>query len=102
VDLTYTEGGEYIETGVFTLFQNQPNPFREVTQIGFVLPEAMEATMTIYDVTGRVIMTIEGDYLAGYNEVTLREGDLPASGLYYYQLDAEGYSASKSLIFTGK
>ena len=101
VDLRFTRNGEVIESDIFALFQNQPNPFNGQTIIGFVLPETMDAELTIYDVTGRVIRVISGNYGAGYNELQLSDDILPASGVYYYQLEAEGYSATKRMILTG-
>ena len=42
----------------FALFQNQPNPFKNNTIIGFHLPEATKARLTIYDIGGKVIKQI--------------------------------------------
>ena len=39
----------------FELYQNVPNPFINRTVIGFYLPEASEATLTVYDETGRLL-----------------------------------------------
>ncbi|MBK8965936.1 MAG: hypothetical protein IPM36_04520 [Lewinellaceae bacterium] len=46
----------------FELYQNTPNPFINKTQIGFYLPEAAEATLSIFDRSGRMIFTQRGDY----------------------------------------
>ncbi|TVQ48663.1 MAG: T9SS C-terminal target domain-containing protein [Saprospirales bacterium] len=101
MDLRFTRDGQIVERDVFALYQNQPNPFNGQTIIGFVLPADMEAEMSIFDVTGRLIYVISGEYAAGYNEIRLLENDLPASGVYYYQLEAEGYSATKRMVLTG-
>ena len=34
------------------LLQNRPNPFSDRTAIGFVLPEACEAQLRVFDVSG--------------------------------------------------
>ncbi|MFM8486994.1 MAG: hypothetical protein ACKOCH_11705, partial [Bacteroidota bacterium] len=49
----------------FELYQNQPNPFVNRTVIGFHLPEAQSATLTISDELGRVIYTQKGDFAKG-------------------------------------
>ena len=42
-----------VETGVFELNQNEPNPFNKQTTVTFNLPNASPATLTMYDVTGK-------------------------------------------------
>jgi hypothetical protein len=95
VSLNFTNGK--VETG-FALYQNEPNPFKETTQVGFNLPESMSATLTIYDVTGKVLKVVEGDYTKGYNQVSLKRGDLKVNGVLYYQLDTEAFTATKKMI----
>ena len=82
----------------YELFQNIPNPFVEETMIGFNLPEAMNANITIYDELGRVIHRIRGDYGKGYNTIQLNRKDLPYSSLMYYQLEAGSFKATKKMI----
>ncbi len=104
-------GGEPTEPGIggrllgstlaptgFSLEQNRPNPFREQTTIGFVLPEAMKATLTVYDVTGRVLRSIKGDYTKGYQTVQLHRSSLIGHGILYYRLDAKAFTATRKMI----
>jgi hypothetical protein len=95
VSLNFTSG--QVETG-FALYQNEPNPFKEATQVGFNLPESMSATLTIYDVTGKVMKVVEGDYTKGYNQVSIKRTDLKVNGVLYYQLDTEAFTATKKMI----
>ena len=82
----------------FALYQNTPNPFGEQTSISFRLPSASAAQITIYDVTGKVIQVIEGDYARGLNRVEVNKDDLPQTGVLYYQLDTEAYTATKKMV----
>ena len=82
----------------FTLFQNQPNPFDNQTIISFNLPEASKATLSIIDMSGKVVKEVSGNYFKGYNEVMIRRSDLPTMGVYHYQLRSETHTASKKLI----
>jgi hypothetical protein len=82
---------------VFELFQNEPNPFAEKTVVGFNLPEAGEYTLTVYDVTGRVINTVKGQGQKGYNKEVLNSTELSA-GVMYYQLDSNNFTATKKMI----
>ncbi|MCB9316823.1 MAG: HYR domain-containing protein [Lewinellaceae bacterium] len=82
----------------FELYQNTPNPFINKTQIGFYLPEAAEATLSIFDESGRMIFTQRGDYSKGYNAVTIDRGVLNTSGVLYYQLETADNSATRKMI----
>jgi hypothetical protein len=82
------------------LYQNTPNPFLDQTKIGFDLPAAMSATITVLDVHGRAVRIIEGDFAQGYNEVVLKGKELGTAGAYYYRLNAGDFTASKRLILS--
>ena len=45
-----------------------------------------------------MIKTMESDYQQGYNEITLLQSQLNVSGLLYYQLDTETFTATKKMI----
>jgi hypothetical protein len=81
-----------------TLLQNRPNPFKNETVIRFNLPEATFATLTIFDVTGRVVKTVEGNYNQGINEVSINRSDLGGSGLKYYILRTKSETATKIMV----
>jgi Cohesin domain len=98
VDLRF-EGSVNLESNNgFTLYQNQPNPFKSATVIGFELPEATFATLTIYDVSGRVLKQIEGHFAKGYNEVEINKNDLQTAGVAYYRLITADFEATKSML----
>ena len=83
----------------FQLEQNTPNPFKSETTIGFTLPEASSATLTITDVTGKVVKVVRGDYAKGYNTVTLKRSDIGVNtGVLSYQLESATHSATKQMI----
>ena len=82
----------------FTLLQNQPNPFNQETIIGFQLPERTTATLTVYDISGRVILTQENSYDAGVHQVVLNSADLGTTGVLYYQLSTPVNTDTKKMI----
>jgi len=82
----------------FELYQNTPNPFATQTIIGFYLPEATSATLTISDVQGKVVKVIDREFVKGYNQVELKRSDLGATGVLYYRLDTETDSATRMMI----
>jgi hypothetical protein len=78
-----------------SLEQNQPNPFRPETTIRFALPEAGDARLAVYDVTGRAVRELaNGPRAAGRHTVTWdgqdRDGNRVAAGVYFYRLTAGG------------
>ncbi len=72
----------------FSLYQNYPNPFEVNTKIGFYLDKAGEATLTVYDMDGKVRFIKNGSYENGYHEITLGAEQLGDPGMLYYQLNA--------------
>ncbi|MBK9017246.1 MAG: T9SS type A sorting domain-containing protein [Saprospiraceae bacterium] len=81
----------------YELFQNIPNPFSKKTVIGFQLPNASDATLTVFDATGRKITVITRDFYAGYNEIELDRTTLPSTGLVFYRLEAGSFTATRSM-----
>lgn len=82
----------------FALYQNQPNPFAESTNISFRLPEGGRAKLNIFGTDGRLVKTIIGDYPAGNNTVTVRKDDLGRPGVYWYELETLQNSDRKKMI----
>jgi hypothetical protein len=102
------KGGEVMNVGLnfnaakasanYALYQNTPNPFAGETVIGFNLPVAAKATLTIQDVTGRTLKVINGQYAKGYNQVNLKSNELKATGVLTYTLKAADYTLTKKMI----
>ena len=82
VQLTFKEP----VTTTFDLFQNKPNPFKHQTIIGFALPQAAPAKITVMDMQGKTLYSIEDNYESGYNEVIIQQSQLP-KGVFYYRLE---------------
>jgi hypothetical protein len=82
----------------FKLYQNYPNPFNPSTKIGFRISDLGWVNLKIYDVLGREVTTlINEEKPAGTYEVTWNAANLP-SGVYFYELKAGGYTATKNLL----
>ncbi len=82
----------------FELYQNQPNPFRGETLIGFQLPEPAEATITISDVTGKVLKLYRHTGIKGYNQITVKASDLPANGVLTYSIETPNHTATRKMV----
>jgi hypothetical protein len=80
------------------LMQNQPNPFNGQTVIAFSLPVAAQASLSIFDVTGRKSIVKEGFFAAGRQVIVVDSKSLPASGVWYYRLDSGDFTATRKMI----
>jgi hypothetical protein len=79
------------------LLQNRPNPFTDRTVIGFILPEACEANIRIFDTQGRLVEFRTKSYPAGYQEETFQFTDT-AAGILYYELTTPYGKAARKMV----
>ena len=90
------------------LLANYPNPFNPETWIPYRLAEDALVTLTIYDLSGRVVRTLTvGHRIAAAYESRSKAiywdgrnvlGEQVASGVYFYHLSAGDYSATRRMI----
>ncbi|HMX85788.1 MAG TPA: T9SS type A sorting domain-containing protein [Saprospiraceae bacterium] len=88
-----------VGSGTNVLFQNEPNPFENNTVIRFILEKPSFATLQIMDITGKTIKMIQDDYPAGQNSINIDNSQLPASGMYYYQLRTKDFNDTKKMLY---
>ncbi len=98
LDFEFVQPQSGTESATFALYQNQPNPFNNLTTIGFRLPEAGRATLRVYSVSGQLVKTVVGSFAKGYNEVNFRREEFGAPGVYYYELGTPKHSDRKKMI----
>jgi len=82
----------------FALFQNRPNPFVHTTAIPFRMPAEGWAQLTVFDATGKALLSRAGTFSAGYNEWQLNRSELRAGGLLYYRVETEDATATMRMI----
>ncbi len=92
-----SEDGAIVKKDRFELYQNQPNPFKDETTVGFYLPAATSGILTIYDVSGSEVKTFKGEFNAGYNEININRSELTGFGVLYYRLATPMGSAVKTM-----
>ena len=85
----------------FTLLGNYPNPFRDVTQLMFDVPDHAQFRIDIMDILGRQVLSIpERDVPSGWSQsIEINASSLPA-GLYLYRLIA--HSSLRSDVRVGR
>jgi len=79
-----------------------PNPFNPRTVISFALPEAGHVLLTVHDLRGRMVRTLQsGTAAAGHHEVTFDgvddAGRSLASGMYVYRLVTSELTQSRPM-----
>ncbi len=88
----------------FALLQNHPNPFNPSTEILFSLPNPTRVALSIFDLSGRRILTLIDDesFAAGRHAVTWQGRDennlRQASGVYFYRLMTEEFSQTRTMV----
>lgn len=83
----------------FVLHQNYPNPFNPTTTISFQLARRSRIRIALYNIVGDMVQNIAvGVYEAGQHHIQFNAGQL-AAGLYFYKLEADGYSSVKKMAF---
>ena len=90
------------------LLANYPNPFNPETWIPYQLADPADVTLTIYDIQGRAVRTLDlghqraGTYhdrsRAAYWDGKNAQGESVASGVYFYTLTAGDFSATRKLL----
>ena len=109
-DFSTSVGNEAQPVDGFALHQNYPNPFNPSTRISWQSPVGSHQTLKVFDVLGNEIATLVNEYReAGYHEVDfLPESSIkhlpagrqsPASGVYFYQLQAGSLIETKKMIY---
>jgi len=92
----------------FRLLQNFPNPFNPDTWIPYELATETPVTIRIYDLKGHIVRELNlgrqsaDSYItkdkAAYWDGKDEHGQKMASGVYWYALRAEGFSAIRRLV----
>jgi hypothetical protein len=87
----------------FSVSRNYPNPFNSQTTIRYDLPTDASVQMTIYDIRGHKIRTLENGFKpAGYYQAVWNGkddvGHEVASGIYFFQMISEMHRKTMKLM----
>ena len=90
------------------LLRNYPNPFNPETWIPYRLAEDADVSLTIYDVNGELVRSIDVGHQSAavyesrskaiYWDGRNRFGEQVASGIYFYSLSAGDFSATRKMV----
>jgi uncharacterized delta-60 repeat protein len=80
------------------LLQNSPNPLHHSTIISYSLPQASDVTLSVYDITGRLVETLVNETQEpGVHQVNWNRRDNP-SGVYFYSLRAGEFVETRKMV----
>ena len=96
------DGGDKRPTD-YVLEQNYPNPFNPVTTISYSLPTASDVELTIYNMTGQRVVTLQqGRQDAGSYRLQWHGNDQyslqVSSGVYFYRLTTGTFTETKKMV----
>jgi hypothetical protein len=74
----------------FSLSQNFPNPFNNETKIIFDIPYRSRVIIKVYDILGSEVAQLLDEIIEGNHYEISFKGNSLASGVYFYQIFAEG------------
>jgi hypothetical protein len=95
--------GNTIDMKRYALYQNHPNPFKDLTKITFAIPRECKVSLFVYNVTGRRVRTLiddkmkPGDYNLKWDGKDNQNRKL-SNGIYFYRLQTEDFKDTKKTI----
>lgn len=83
----------------FSVFQNSPNPFNDITEIAFQSPGKEKITVQVYNICGQLLFSKTLVSVQGYNAVLFDGTEYP-EGLYIYKVSNGELTVSKRMSLT--
>jgi hypothetical protein len=81
----------------YALHQNYPNPFNPITTISFSVKERTDYTLTIYNLSGRMVASFKGTADRGVKVIEW-DASPHATGVYLYKLKAGNYTETRKMM----
>ncbi|MBI4549276.1 MAG: T9SS type A sorting domain-containing protein [Ignavibacteriae bacterium] len=89
---------EEVQPYTFQLFQNYPNPFNPVTDIRLRITDYSYVVLKVFDVLGRVVMTLVNEKKAPGEYVVRWDARGMPSGIYLYRLRVGSFIETKKMV----
>ncbi|MCK5117730.1 MAG: PQQ-binding-like beta-propeller repeat protein, partial [Candidatus Aegiribacteria sp.] len=102
INFTVTQTGINLEPSSRLALCASPNPFYSTASISFELPEPGWTSLTVYDLSGRIVRTLENSELgAGQHAIVWdgrkENGEVVSAGLYICRIQSGGVSETTGL-----
>lgn len=89
---------EVLAPKVFELAQNYPNPFNPTTKINYSVPFDSKVTISVYSITGELVMELVNDFVAAGSYSVDFNGSNLASGMYIYRMVAGNFVQTQKMM----
>ncbi len=80
------------------LIGNNPNPWRNSTEIIFRMPKRGTASVKVTDIRGKLLVSRKGEYEAGMQKIKLTESDIQQAGILLYEIRIDDQIANGRMI----
>jgi hypothetical protein len=80
------------------VYQNEPNPFRFQTRIGFDSSKEQAYELQVHAQNGALVLSRKGVATPGYNEWILHKLELSANGVYYYTILTDSMKETRKMV----
>ncbi|MCK5117515.1 MAG: PQQ-binding-like beta-propeller repeat protein [Candidatus Aegiribacteria sp.] len=102
INFTVTQTGITLEPSSRLTLSASPNPFYSTASISFELSEPGWTSVTVYDLSGRIVRTLENSELgAGHHSIVWdgrkENGEVVSAGLYLCRIQSAGISETTGL-----
>jgi hypothetical protein len=98
---TYVPHLRIAQTGgqnVLDILSCSPNPWKEETTVSFYLPESDEVSVTLFDVSGREILSSTTHMKSGNHQYQLKSSDFKERGMLLLEIKTSKHSQVLKLI----
>ena len=82
----------------FSLYQNYPNPFNPTTTIRFDVPVASSIRLSVYDMLGRRIETLQDQFVPAGQHSALFNPENLSTGVLLYRLETEAGTITRTMM----
>jgi len=75
-----------------------PNPFNPNTVLSFDIPATRRVRLAVYDITGRLVVTLADRVFAQGNHRVSFDGSSLPSGIYFARMQGKNFSKTQKLV----
>jgi len=83
--------------GIFSVAQNNPNPFNPTTSINFTVPKADLVTVEVYNVAGQKVDTLVNGKMSAGSHSAVWNASGKSAGVYFYTVKAGNFSKTMKM-----